>query len=130
MVIRYTAKDIVGTRSGIGFQNTLGKGRRISVIDLKRDFSGETGGWMSKTRASVSKVLGTKQPWSWVIGPVSNLLIPSGERKIDGCHWGINMIFFLSLTLGGQASLPPPPPSLHNLSQPRADRDGNRGPWN
>lgn len=37
---------------------------------------------MSKTRASVSKVLGTKQPWSWEGGPVSNLLIPGGEGRL------------------------------------------------
>lgn len=65
---------------------------------------------MSKTRASVSKVLGTKQPWSWVGGPVSNHLTPSGEGKIDGCHWGINMIFFLfffSLLDSGRPSFTP-----------------------
>lgn len=68
---------------------------------------------MSKTRASVSKVLGTKQPWSWVIGPVSNLLIPSGEGKIDGCHWGINMIFFSLLDFGGPSF---PPLLLHHYT--------------
>lgn len=77
---------------------------------------------MSKIRATLLKVLGTKGPWSLLgLHPISP--VPGGEEKIDGCHWGINMIFFFiffspSLTLGGQVSLSPTPPSLHSPSQP------------
>lgn len=47
---------------------------------------------MSKTTASVL-ALGTKGPWSLLgLCPIS--AVPSGEEKTDGCHWGINMIFF------------------------------------
>ena len=53
---------------------------------------------MSETRASAFNVLGTKGPWSLLgLRPISP--IPSGEEKIDGCLWGINMFFFFFFLL-------------------------------
>lgn len=61
------------------------------------------------------EVLGTRDSSQAGLCPIS--LIPSGEEKIDGCHWGINMAFFFSsLTLEGQVPLARQ--SLHGPPQP------------
>lgn len=78
-------------------------------------------------RASAFEVPGNEPPWSlWGLEPTSP--VSGGDEKVDGCRWGINMIFFYSsLALGGQVSLPT---SLRSPSRPRAEGRGEGEPWN